>query len=282
MFHRQRKNTASTPTKSLKDLTRMVPAIHFLADNKRHALMQKIKEYIGLESTRYESLCALLMDNLVGYCQSLPETNNSYYSQSGGLVDYALNRTEAAMGLFQEFMIQDQSQMLSEEQKLWQYALFSAALLQGIGKLFIDYRVNLYDINGQLLKQWNPLFESLANTGSYYDYEFQKDADSEFRRRLNLLMAKALMPASGFNWIASNPQILAIWLALLNEDLRGAGTLGAILIRAESIALQRYFNELVVRNAALRNGRSGRQGTFSGGTAETLIAKEQALGVEFL
>lgn len=282
LFHRQRKNTLSTQAKSLKDLTSMVTAAQFLADSKRQQLMQKMRDYSALEVTRYDSLCGTLIDNLVNYCQSLPESTNSYYAQAGGLVDHALNRTEAALGLFQEFMIQDHAGTLSEEQKLWQYALYSAAILQGIGKLFIDYRINLFDTNGQLLKLWNPLVESLVNVGSYYDYEFQKEGDVEFRRRLNLLLARALMPPSGFTWIASNPQVLAVWLALLNEDPRSAGTLGALLIRADAIAIQRYFTELLLRSAAGRGGPFGRSGTFSGGVPESIAEKEQMIGVQFL
>ncbi len=282
LFHRQRKTTVSTHTKSLKDLLPMVSAAQFLADNKRQTLLQKMKDYSGLEATRYESLCATLIDNLVSYCQSLPESTNSYYAQSGGLVDHALNRTEAALGLFQEFMIADEGG-LSEEQKLWQYALYTAAILQGIGKLFIDYRINLFDINGQLLKQWNPLLESLVNVGSYYTFEFQKEGDIEFRRRLNLLLAKALMPPSGFTWIASNQDVLAVWLALLNEDQRSSGTLGAILIRAESLAIQRYLAELLLKSGMGRSGGPfGRAGTFSGGVPESVSNKEQAIGVEFI
>jgi len=89
------------------------------------------------------------------------------------------------------------------------------------------------------------------------------------------------MPASGFAWIASNPQVLAVWLALLNEDNRSAGTLGALLIRANAIAIQRFINEFMVRSAAQR-GRYGRAGTFSGGVPESLAEKEQAMGVEFI
>ena len=59
-----------------------------------------MRDLSGLEESRYESLCAILIENLVHYCQSLPETTNSYYSQPGGLVDHALNRTEAALSLF--------------------------------------------------------------------------------------------------------------------------------------------------------------------------------------
>lgn len=282
MFHRQRKSPLSTQSKSLKDLMRHITSAQFLLENKRQTLLQKMRDLSGLEESRYASLCTVLIDNLVDYCQNLPETTNSYYSQPGGLVDHALNRTEAALSLFKEFMVQDKPDLLSEEQKLWQYALYTAAILQGIGKLFVDYRINLYDVNGQLLKQWNPLLESLINTGSYYDYEFQKEADLDFRKRLNLLLAKALMPASGFAWIASEPQVLAIWLALLNEDTRSAGTLGAILIRADAIAIQRYINEFMVKSGISRGGRYGRAGTFAGGVPATIAEKEQAMGVEFI
>ncbi len=282
MFHRQRKSPLSAQARLLKDLVRHVAAPQFLAEEKRQILLQRMKELTQLEATRYESLCSALIDNLVNYCQNLPETSNSYYSQPGGLVDHALNRTEAALSLFQEFMVQEPSEPISEEQKQWQYALYSAAILQGIGKLFVDYRVNLFDNSGQLLKQWNPLLESLNSTGSYYDYEFQKESDVEFRRRLNLLIARALMPASGFAWIASNPQILAVWLALLNEDQRSAGTLGAILIRADAIAIQRYITDNMGKTSVNRVGRYGRAGTFSGGVPETIAEKEQAIGVEFI
>lgn len=282
MFHRQRKNLLSTHTKSSKDLTRMQSAEHLLNEDKRKILLQKMKELSGLEPSRYEGLCLVLVENLVHYCQSLPETANSYYSQAGGLLDHALNRTEAALSLFRDFIIVEKPGSLSEEQKLWEYALYSAAMLQGIGKLFVDFRINLFDNNGQLLKLWNPLLESLDNTGSNYDYEFQKESDPDFRRRLNLLLAKALMPVSGFDWIASNTQVLAVWLALLNEDQRSAGTLGAILIRADAIAIQRYISEFMVRSSVARSGRYGRAGTFSGGVPETIAEKEQAMGVEFI
>jgi integrating conjugative element relaxase (TIGR03760 family) len=283
LFHRQRKKSLSVQAKSLKDLTRMLTAPQFLADSKRQVLLQKMRSYSGLEIARYESLCLSLVERLVDYCQSVPETANSYYSQAGGLVDHALNRTEAALGLFQEIISHDSPQTLSEEQMIWQYALYTAALLQGIGKLYVDYQISVFDSNGQLLKPWNPLLESLVQTGSFYDYEFQKEPELDFRRRLNLLMAKSLMPTSGFAWIASNPQVLAVWLALLHEDYRGAGTLGAILSRADAMAIQRYLRDLLARASALgQGGPYGRSGTFSGGGSESPLDKEQIIGAKFV
>ena len=281
MFHRQRKTTVPLHAHSLKNATRLVSPAQFLNEDKRQNLLKKMSELSGLEESRYQSLCTLLIENLVNYCQNLPETANSYYSQPGGVVDYALNRTEAALSLFHDFMIHEQPNLFSEEQKLWQYALYSAAMLQGIGKLYVDYTVNVFDATGQWLTQWNPMLDSLNARGAQYEYDLQKESDVTFRCRLNLLLARALMPASGFSWIASNPEVLAAWLALLNEDYRSAGTLGALLIRADAIAIQRYFSEFLVRNAG-RAGRSRHPSTFGGGDHESIIDKEQALGVEFI
>ncbi len=279
MFHRYGKNVKSSQTNSLKDLTRIVPASRLLGDEKRVMLLRQIKEACALEEARFDGLCLSLVHNLVNYCQNLPETSTSYYSQPGGLLDHALNRTEAALSLFQEFQ-----EVTSEEQKLWQYALFSAAILQGIGKLQIDYSIDLYDNDSQFLKRWNPLLENLVAVGNYYSYEFQKEENEDFRRRLNLLLARSLMPANGFAWIVSNAQVLAVWLALLNEDSYAAGTFGAILVRADAIAIQRYLNQLALRgaNGSGRGGPYGRVSTFTGKVPESVAEMEQQIGVEFI
>lgn len=281
MFNRYGKKGKSLQTKSLKDLTRIIPAALLLAEDKREGLMQQIRESSALDEARFDSLSLSLVNNFINHCQSLPDTSTSYYSQQGGLLDHALNRTEAALSLFQDYLMLDAQAELTEEQSLWQYALFSAAILQGAGKLQIDYSIELYDNNGQFLKQWNPLIESLVVVGSHYSYQFQKESDAEFRRRLNLLIARLLMPASGFAWIASNPEVLAIWLALLNEDFEAAGTLGAILVRANAIAIQRYFNQLMLKVHGSRGGRYGRVGTFTG-VPESVAEIEQQIGIEFI
>lgn len=282
MFDRHEKKRRASYSRPLKDLIRMVSMESVLTDEKRGQLIQQIKSGCALDTTRFESLCTVLIHNITNHCQNLPETSNSYYSHSGGLIDHALNRSEAALNLFRQYLILEQQADFSEEQKLWQYALLSASLLQGIGKLQTDYSVELFDCNGTFLKQWNPLLENLVATGSYYLYSFQKESDRDFRCRLNILLASQLMPASGFAWIASNPQVLEIWLALLNEDYQAAGTLGSILVRADGIAIQRYFNQLILKNYGNRKPRYA-PGTFSGGTpAEFSNKDEQVLGVEFL
>ncbi|MBA2656800.1 MAG: TraI domain-containing protein [Tatlockia sp.] len=282
MFQRYGKKLISSQAKPLKDLTRIIPPEQLLAEEKREVLFQQIKELSALDEARFDSLSLSLLHSFINHCQSLPETSLSYYSQQGGMLDHALNRTEAALSLFQHYLTLEEGAVLTEEQQLWQYALYSAAVLQGVGKLQIDLVVDLYDDNGQFLKQWNPLLESLAIVGSHYRYEMQKESNEEFRRRLNLLVARLLMPTSGFAWIASNSKVLEVWLALLNEDVHAAGTLGAILVRANAIAIQRYFNQFMLKGHASRGGRYGRINTFNNSIPDSVAEIEQQIGIEFI
>ena len=281
MFHRPGKKSKPKQSKALKDLNPILSPEALLKDKKRQQLLGTIKQASHESESRFSNIYIALLNNFLNHCQSLPETFNNYYSLPGGLLDHALNRTEAALTLFSQYLIQEGSD-LSDAQKLWLFVLFSAGLLQGIGKLQIDYKIDLFDSNGQKVKLWNPLLESMPAMGAYYQYEFCEEQEDRLRRRLNLLLARMLMPAKAFAWIASNPEALAVWLALLNEDYEDAGTLGAILIRADAIALQRYFTDYMVRMGAERAGGFSRIKTFVDSGYDSLEDKEHMIGLEFL
>jgi hypothetical protein len=157
------------------------------------------------------------------YYQHLPETS-LYFSQRGGALDRALYRTEAALNLMRQLMIQDESEKPSEDQKRWAYALFSASLLQGIGKLYTEYQIHIHNSIGTLEKLWEPLLEDMPTVGDYYRYQFvREDSDSEsLRRHVTVLLAQQLMPKEGFALLSSHPDIFKVWLALLEEDRDGA------------------------------------------------------------
>lgn len=281
MFHRIGKKSKSASAKPLKDLNAILSSAELLSDEKRQELLLKIQTGSALGAPRFEPLGMSLIHAVATHCQQLPETLNRYYAAPGGLIDHALNRTDAALELLKQFIVKEGNE-ISEAQKLWLYALMTAGILQGIGKLQIDYQVNLHDLNGQGLKVWNPLLESPGDVGRYYHYTFQDEKNEDLRRRLNLLFARMLMPIQGFNWIASNPEVLETWLALLNEDTQSAGMLGAILVRANAISIQRYFNRLMLRQGAGYDGRASRIGAFVDTTPKTFDDREHLIGIEFV
>lgn len=235
----------------LKNLKPVESAAALLKIKGRLPLLEGIYDQAGFDSETYDLLVLPLLHSLSKHCQHLPETANHYYSDPGGLLDHALNRTEAAMRLFRQFIVLDEEGTLSKEQMIWTYALLSAALLQGIGKLYLDFKIEIFDQEKNLVKEWSAVTESLGKPGQFYHYEFQQDRVEEFRKHVSVLLAYFLMPEAGMSLIASSPEILEVWLALLHEDYSGAGTLGAILIRAEDIALQEYWNQFLIKNKHL-------------------------------
>lgn len=286
MFHRQDKKENPLSLKSVKDLSPVLTASQILSDEKRKIVLHQLKTLCAFDNERYKAICETLVINITNHCQSLPETLNSYYARPAGIIDYALHRTETVLQLFMQSIVQKDETELTEIQQLWLYALYTASLLKDIGKLQIDYHVKVFDNHSHPIKNWNPLIENLISIGSLYHFEFMPDREDKIilRQRINLILAHQLMPSKGFAWIASHPNVLATWLALLSDDWRSAGTLGALLVRADAAAIQRYFNEYILPQSHRKSARSGRIGTFvdSTLTPEALLAKEQMLGVEFI
>lgn len=284
--HNSKKTRLNQTTKPLDELIKIESSSFLLNTVKRQTLLDNLFNASGLEESRYGDLCLSLIKNVVNQCQQLPVSTNQYYAAPGGFVDHILNRTEAAVHLLRQHLVQGEQEELSEEQKLWMYALLSAGILQGIGKLQTDYELELYDSNGGLIKKWRPILDDLPVVGSYYLYTYLAANDDELRCRFNLILAYKLMPLNGLIWIVSNDAVLATWLALLDEDTDSVGTLSILLERAEHIASQRYVNEFVtVTKARNTNGRVNRTGSFldvAPETAEEMLKKDSLIGATFI
>ncbi|MDP3704327.1 MAG: TraI domain-containing protein [Legionellaceae bacterium] len=281
MFNRDEKRSKARSTKPLKDLVAVEPIEQLLDDKKRQALLLQISESIGLDSSNFNKLALPLVHNVTRYCQNLPEAS-LYYAHRGGLIDRTLNRTEAALQLVRRLLVLGKDDKPSEEQKLWLYALFSAGMLRGIGALHTDYSVELFDANGQQVKRWQPLLEDLSSVGKYFHYDFLRADETSFRNDVSLLLARQIMPNAGFTWIMSNPDVFAVWLALLQEDRDTTGPLAAILERADAIAIQRDITDYLVKNAEFGEGRGNRIGTFVDVAPENSVERDRVLGAEFI
>ncbi len=283
MFERPRAKYSIPGEKVPKGLTLTLPAVQLLAKGKRQKHIDDIAKTSHFEAPRFKALCQNLINTLLDYTQELPETSNTYFSNPGGLFDHALSRTKAATELFQKFVLENPDAKLSEEQQLWWYALFSAGLLRGLGKLPLDLSVTLHGRGGQLIKPWEPLLEPLSTNAHAYHYEFENSKyDDDFRKRLNVIFAKQLIPQDGFAWLTSNLDVFSVWLSLLHEDAASSGTLALILERADDIAILDDLLNHDLDAHHFREASNHRFGTFADVPEDTLIDREQLVGKEFL
>ncbi|MDP3559801.1 MAG: TraI domain-containing protein, partial [Legionellaceae bacterium] len=152
VFHKESKKT-SVQAKSIDKLTAIVPAEVLLQAPKRAELLGRTRQKCGLPTPRWESLVQPAIHNLSQSCQHLPFPIYRYYSKKDGWLDYALFRAEAALSLFKEYAIDSEEEPLTDEQQLWEYALFTAALLQGLGRFYSEFQVEVYDAQGHFLKK---------------------------------------------------------------------------------------------------------------------------------
>ncbi|MCR9191389.1 MAG: TraI domain-containing protein [Gammaproteobacteria bacterium] len=284
MFYREEKKAKLINPSLFKDKELIENKDTLLKGKKRQALIQRLKEGLAYQATHYQNLAQPLIERVAEYYQFLPETS-LYFGYRGGLLDRALHRTEAAVNLMRQLMVRDESDLPSEEQRLWLYAIFSAGLLQNIGKLYTEYQINIYDDFGKLVRPWAPIIEGMQHVGTYYNHTFvQEDSDSQaLRHYVTLLLAQRLMPEEGFALLAANPIIFRAWLALLEEDRDGAGSLDAILDRANALADQQYLHDYIEKYGHLLDPNQARGvGSFLDTTPENALEKEQALGAEFL
>ena len=216
-----------------------------IAEKRRADLIAKLPMQLSLPEEKYNPLALTLVRRFAEYAQLLPETRNSYFSHNGGLFDHGLERASAALSLVRAYFLPESSEStsLSQPQTLWMYAVFSAALLNGVGKLATDFIIEIFDSQEKFIRTWCPFAGSLLTQGAFYDYEFDNVHPDSFKRRATILLARQLMPEEGFLWIASDKDVFAMWLALLEDDQRDAGTLGPILWRAEAQVINNYFNQ---------------------------------------
>lgn len=253
MFHKDKSNSSMASLNEVKHkynaerMSRLLSVGQLYIVEKRQAQIKKFKTLSDLNEQQFDVLSQSLLATIANYLQDLPETRNSYFSGKGGFLSHLLSRCEAAMQSCRAYFINDdgeEAKSLSPEQQQWLYCLFSASLLRGIGRLVVDLNIEIFDGSGKHLGRWDPMVGNMQEQGAlFYDYDFDKPNHDTFRRRVTLALATKLMPAKGLMWLSKHKDVFAVWLALLDEDLRAAGTLGIIMDKAELFAINRFFNE---------------------------------------
>jgi integrating conjugative element relaxase (TIGR03760 family) len=240
---RQQQQQEKPQTANLKFLPVENAQALLASSNRRQEISNNLHARLGLSPENHEELCNSLLKRFAEFVQNLPETATNYYARQGGLLDHALERTDTALTLVRGYFLPDGSEAapLTEPQTLWMYAVYSASILRGIGRIMTEFRIDVYNRQGGLSRKWQPYDGSMLSQGKYYQYHFVKPQPDSFMRRNTLLLARQLMPVEGFRWISGNSEVLRVWLALLDENDRSAGTFGHVISQADAQAILREW-----------------------------------------
>lgn len=249
------------PTEALAkhpDATPIQGAEALLTSEKRQIHIRNIKSLLNLPPKLYDSLYHKVIKQFAEFTQNLPETQHGLFGHEGGFLDHGLERASRALSLcLNHFFPHEKSfQTASPQEALWVYAVFTAALLLDIGKIAVKFDIELCNKDGSAVKPWLPYTGPLTKQGKFYRFSFVKRNLDNLKRLITGLLARQVLDqlseedsvtnnnnvVNGFNWIASNTDVLETWLIILQGEKRLPMTsFMSVIPLAEAQIIDHYF-----------------------------------------
>jgi integrating conjugative element relaxase (TIGR03760 family) len=229
-----------------KNATPILTAEDLLSSEKRQQILSEIRTLLSLSDEEYNKIFLSVIHQFVLFVQNLPETERSFYASLGGMIDHALERSSLSLFRARTYLLPEGTTLssVSEEEMLWVYAIFTASLLLDVGKIPTRHVVSLTDAEGNIIESWLPYTGPMQinDKSTHYVFGFMDDHNDHLRWQVTPLLARQIIPADGFNWLASNEEVLQAWIGLLSDDQREMGWLKVIPL-ADAQILEGYFSD---------------------------------------
>lgn len=235
------KGTANTKTQTtmqepvLLSKPREVQTAASLLKPHRHALqLERIKELAHVPPYYYQHFYVPAIEKVAEFVQLLPAARIIKFNKVGGLLEFSLRRTSETLAWYRREnpIRQKDPEKVSLDDAHMTWALFSAALILGLGYIPTQYWVALCQEDGSFLCRWQPLLGSMMNQGQWYRTAIEPAFDN-LAHRNTLLLADMLLPKEALAWLSSNKDLFNAWLALLAGDLTDGGLFAKFIMPAE-------------------------------------------------
>ncbi|MFZ0219142.1 MAG: TraI domain-containing protein [Candidatus Aquirickettsiella sp.] len=196
-------------------------------------------------SSRLNDFYLPIIKNFAEFAQEIPLMQYGFFNQEINFLERGLERGARTLTLCLKYFFPEEINFsnISEQDALWVYAAFTAALFLDIGKLFVKYSIMLYHKEAYPLKIWEPYKGSMLGQGYYYDIDYIKENFDNLENSSTHILARQILDSvtsitsetNGFNWIASDLRVLETWLNLLsgNEDRIPMTSFMSMVPRAE-------------------------------------------------
>jgi len=183
----------------------VLSADKLLASDKKQIVLEKMQAKVDFPLHYYRLLYGNLLHDFAEFVQLIP---TQMYGKLSQLLNDGLHRGLLAL------------QICTEEGKspLFTYAVFTAALLENIGIVPTQQIVILSNKRGEFIKEWQPVFGSMAAFGDYYKLRFTGERWINLKHYLTPILAQQLLPELGLQWLLTDKRLYEMWLAILTGD----------------------------------------------------------------
>jgi len=97
------------------------------------------------------------------------------------------------------------------------YAIFSSALLNGIGLIDRDRYITLTDNKGYYLEDWSPIKQEMMPENGYYRVRFARVRSEPYACAQGPILAAFVMPDEGMLWISEDVNLFLAWHRALHH-----------------------------------------------------------------
>jgi len=171
----------------------------------------------GHSTHQFEGVYTPLARALASYVQRLP-------AAEGGptLLAARLGQAERVLARRRGVLLPPGAdpEQVAHEADVWTYALFSLALLRRLARAFAPWTIQLWSAAGQPLGVWQPSTapRGLATRAGVAAYSVHANPEPP-RADWTPLVAGALLPPDGLNWLWREPDVQRAWSRALTGEL---------------------------------------------------------------
>ncbi|CAI06324.1 hypothetical protein ebA387 [Aromatoleum aromaticum EbN1] len=229
--------------------------------------LQQIHRESKLSQAVWERDFAPAIGQTLRYVQLLPASEAHHHAHVGGLAAHTVEVVHAAIAIRNGYLLPrgGAAEVVDRQRDHWTYAVIFAALLHDIGKPMTDLRVVLAERADGPLRPWLPMAGDMVAAGAAeYEVRFAPKAERDYgaHRRLPLVLAPRIVPATALAFLAREPSVMLELQAVWSGD--------------DATSVLTEIVRLADRRSAASNLQQGPRSQFSAATTVPLIEQLMA------
>ena len=242
LLHRFTRSASSSPRATVHDesgniIVPFLSGAELLDDRNRQVLISRIAALVSVPQPHFREFYVGTLEAFATFVQQLPASEAHHHAGLGGLLNHSLEVAEKALALRRGYLLPPNADpsVVSRQADLWSYAVFSAALYHDVGKAVIDQAVYRFDARRRPLGLWNPWRGPMTDT-DYYRVTFVRDRQYSRHALVGPFVARTIMPDTAIEWLGSEREVIAAWIACVAGTAEIAGPLTTIVANADSLS----------------------------------------------
>jgi hypothetical protein len=207
---------------------------------KIQPLLQELKALVSAPADVYQQLYRVTCNAFAEFCQAMPFTLQQ--PEPYGLLQRQFTLAITALKLRRGRMLpqHSESECIAEQEPLWTYAVFTAALFTGLTRLQQDRDIALYRSGSEKIGQGSVLAGSLFEPKTYYKVSKPLEQNTQLIEPSHYiaLLVGRIIPAYALRWLTHYPSVFSSWWQAITVGMHAEkkdGLLQLIAHAAEKI-----------------------------------------------